>query len=139
MPKASPLPRKYSTCIEDTQSSLRLIAKQVRLVLEGLQSGQRSLERLQNTLREVETEAYKAALGLSEIEIAGGCDGCPAAPPTTGAQAHLLVLADVLEQQATLARACALPGIKPLTADPSILHSPNGHASGNGTPLSNEP
>lgn len=109
MPKASPLPRKYTSYIEDAQSSLRLIAKKAKLVLDGLESEHRPIQRLQNALREIETEAYRAALDLAEIEIADTCDTCPVAPPTTKLQAHLIVLADVLEQQATLARECAQP------------------------------
>ena len=80
-------------------------------VLDGLESEHRPIQRLQNALREIETEAYRAALDLADIEIAGTCDICPVAPPITQAQAHLLMLADVLEQQATLARECAQPSV----------------------------
>ena len=123
MPKASPLPRKYTSYIEDVQASLRLIAKKAKLVLENLESEHRPIPRMQNALREIETEAYRAALDLADIEIAGTCDVCPVAPPTTKLQAHLLILADALEQQATLARECA----QPAAAMKLELNGRNGH------------
>lgn len=55
-------------------------------------------QRVQNALREIETEAYRPTLDLADIEIAETCDVCPLAPPTTKLQVHLIVLADVLEQ-----------------------------------------
>jgi hypothetical protein len=97
------LPIRFSTC--------EIQAKKAKLVLESLESEHRPIQRLQNVLREIETEAYRAALDLADIEIADTCDVCPVAPPTTKLQAHLLVLADVLEQQASLARECAQPAV----------------------------
>jgi hypothetical protein len=44
-------------------------------------------------------------------------------PPTTKLQAHLLILADALEQQATLARECA----QPAAAMKLELNGRNGH------------
>ena len=111
MPKANPLPRKYTSYIEDVQTSLRLIAKKAKLVLDNLESEHRPIPRMQNTLREIATEAYRAALDLADIEIAATCDVCPVAPRTPKLQAHLLILADVLEQQASLARECAQPSV----------------------------
>lgn len=107
MPKPSPLPRKYGSLIDDAQSSLRLIAQKAKAVLEHLETVPRVSAHMQTSLREIETLAYRTALDLAEVEVAGDCDGCPSAPPITQVQAHLLVLADTLERHAEAARQAA--------------------------------
>ena len=104
MPKPSPLPRKYASLVEEAQGNLRLIAQKAKVVLEHVETSPRLSPHMQTALREIETMAYRTALDLAEIEVAGGCDGCPSAPPMTRVQAHLLVLADMLERHAAEAR-----------------------------------
>lgn len=107
MPKASPIPRKYITTIEEAQDDLRFIAHQARTVIEGIKANKLTSQQIHSLLQEIETKAYKVALELAAIEIADNCDMCPAAPPTTRAQAHLLVLANLLVREAGLARQAA--------------------------------
>ncbi len=108
MPKPSPLPRKYASLVDEAQGNLRLIAQKARSVIVHVETNPRMAPHVQSSLREIETLAYRTALDLAEIEVAGGCDSCPSAPPLTTVQAHLLVLADTLEQHATAARQAAL-------------------------------
>ena len=107
MPKASPIPRKYITTIEDAKDDLRFIAHQARTVIEGIEANKLTSQQIHSLLQEIEAKAYKVALELAAIEIAENCDTCPAAPPTTRAQAHLLVLANLLVREAGLARQAA--------------------------------
>lgn len=124
MPKPSPLPRKYASLVDEALSNLRLMAQKANGILAQLEASPRVSSHVQTALRELETLAYRTALDLAEIEVAGGCDGCPSAPPMTQVQAHLLVLADTLEQQAAAARLCAmapLDGTERPTSSPSPL------------------
>ncbi len=108
MPQAQPLPRKYLSRLEQARDELRRMALQARAALEEIEAQRRPFQQARSSLRDIEALAYRLALNLSELEVAGACDGCPSAPPTTQAQAQLLVLADVLERQAALAREHAL-------------------------------
>ena len=108
MPKASPLPRKYASLVDEAQANLRLLAQKAKAVVAHLETHQRVSPHVQTSLHEIEAMAYRTALDLAEIEVANGCDGCPSAPPMTAVQAHLLVLADTLERHAAAARQVAL-------------------------------
>ena len=103
MPSARVLPKKYLGTLEQTQEELRLIAQKCKRAIIEIEAKQAS-HHLHSLLREVESTSYRLAFELSQLQIAGSCDGCPSAPPTTIAQAHLLVLADELERHAELAR-----------------------------------
>lgn len=104
MPVARPLPKKFLASLEDAQANLRLMAQRARLALEEVETQRRPMPQTQTVLREIEAVAYRLALDISRLEVAGTCDICPSAPATTTAQAHLLVLASELERQAELAR-----------------------------------
>lgn len=104
MTKANPLPRKYAAIVEQTQANLRLMAHKAGALLEQGRGDPQLPLHVQSALRDLETLAYRTALELWEIEVAGGCDGCPSAPPMTQVHAHLLVLADALERHAAAAR-----------------------------------
>lgn len=115
MPIARVLPKKYLGALLDMQEELRLVAmkcKQATLEIEARLPPQH--QSLRALLQEIESTAYRLAYDLSQLRIAGTCDDCPSAPPTTMAQAHLLVLADELERQAELARRRAF---SPLSGD----------------------
>jgi hypothetical protein len=105
MPVARVLPKKFLGALLEMQEELRLVAmkcKQATLEIEARLPPQH--QSLRALLQEVESTSYRLAYELSQLRIAGTCDECPSAPPTTMAQAHLLVLADELERQAELAR-----------------------------------
>ena len=104
MPSAKPVPRKWFSRIDEATSGLRLIAIWSRRAQNELASAPPALASALSLLREIETSAYKLALELSEIEIATHCDECPAAPAITSLQAHMLILAEELERQASIAR-----------------------------------
>lgn len=109
MPSARVLPKKFLGSLVDVQDELRLIAlkcKQATFEIEARMPSQH--QSLRSLLQEVESTAYRLAFELSQLRVAGACDECPSAPPTTVVQAHLLVLADELERQAELARRRAL-------------------------------
>ena len=108
MPTARPLPKKFLSQLEEAQGILKRIAYQSRSIIDDIQGVRSPSAQIQNTLREIETNAYRVALDLSLLDVAGTCDECPAAPPITKVQAHLLVLADQLEKQAMTARSCVL-------------------------------
>jgi hypothetical protein len=113
MPTARVLPKKFLGALLEMQEELRLVAmkcKQATLEIEARLPPQHQSVRA--LLQEVESTAYRLAYELSQLRIAGTCDECPSAPPTTMAQAHLLVLADELERQAELARRRALSQLK---------------------------
>ena len=107
MPKASPLPRKFMSQLEDAQGDLRRIASQSRNLVEDIETSKTSVVIAKSILREIEATAYRIALDLSQVEVATSCDTCPAAPAKTKYQAHLFALATTLQQQANLARRCA--------------------------------
>ena len=104
MPAARPLPKKFLASLEEAQFSLRLMAQRARRALEEVEGQGKPLPQTRTVLREIEAGAYRLALDLSRLEVAGSCDGCPAAPATTALQAQMLVLANELERQAALAR-----------------------------------
>ena len=104
MPSARPMPRKFLSVLEDARDVLRQIALQSRNALDGVENHNGTRQYTQNILRDIEASAYRVALDLSAIEVAGGCDSCPAAPPVTEVEAHLLVLAGQLEEHAEHAR-----------------------------------
>jgi hypothetical protein len=104
MPAATPLPRKHKASLQESEDSLMYIAHRSMLALEELSASPKSLPKVELTLREIQAEAYRLALTLSRLSVAGGCDECPSAPPMTTLQAHVLVLADELERQADLIR-----------------------------------
>ena len=117
MALAQPLPRKYLSQLQEIQSDLRILAHRARLIIEHLESPQRSTNRAHSLLQEIETDAYRIALEISEIKVADHCGSCPSAPPSTPAQVHLLVLADELDRQATLARQRAKESVIPIEQD----------------------
>jgi hypothetical protein len=104
MPQAQPLPRKYLSVLENAQQELRCMASRARAALEELIQQGNPPRFTEIILRELEISAYRTALDLADLEVAGGCDSCPAAPPMTQAQATLLVMASELERQAEIAR-----------------------------------
>lgn len=104
MPTARPLPKKFLTYLEEAQDQLRLIAQRARLALAEMETGPGPYRQVPIILRDIEAGAYRVAFELSELDVAASCDECPAAPPKTSAQIHLVILADELERQATLAR-----------------------------------
>lgn len=104
MPTARPLPKKFMTCLEEAQDQLRFIAQRARLALSEMETHPGPYRQVHVLLRDIEAGAYRVAFELSELEIADTCDECPAAPPQTAAQVHLVLLADELERHAALAR-----------------------------------
>jgi len=106
MPAPQVLPRKYMGMVEETQAELRSIAQKSRQICLALEA-KRPGESIRVALQEIETTAYRLAFQLSELRFSSTCDGCPNAPSTTMAQAHLLMLAEELERQADLARRSA--------------------------------
>lgn len=104
MPIARAMPRKYLTVLDEAQEQLRLLGQRAQLALQEVETGRSPYRQLPVLLRDIETSAYKVAFELSQIEVAGDCDECPAAPAMTSAQIHLYVLADELDRQAMLAR-----------------------------------
>lgn len=107
MPAPRALPRKYLSLLEETQEQLRLMAQRARLALTELERNCPPYRQTPIVLRDIETDAYKAALALSEIQVAGTCDECPAAPSVTSTQIYLYTLADELEQHAQVVRSRA--------------------------------
>lgn len=107
MPKASPIPRKFMSQLEDAQGDLRKIACQSRNLLDDIESTRIPVPLARSVLREIEATAYRIALDLSEVDIATSCDTCPDAPAKTKYQAHLFALSCTLQRQANLARRCA--------------------------------
>jgi len=104
MPEPQRLPRKFLAQLRQAQDDLRLLAQQAKAICEQLRSPRCATDTLRTMLREMESNAYRIALELSELKVAEDCNGCPCAPPSITAQAHLLVLAEELERQASLAR-----------------------------------
>lgn len=104
MPAATPLPRKHKASLLESEESLLYIAQRSRLALAELSTSPKALPKVESTLREIEAEAYRLALTLSRLSVAGNCDECPSAPAVTSLQAHVLVLANELERQADLIR-----------------------------------
>ena len=98
------LPRKFLSYLRDARDNLRLLGQQIRFLIDRIESTDCTCETLQVNLREVESSVYRIALELAELKVTDDCSGCPVAPPSIPAQAHLLVLADELERQALLAR-----------------------------------
>lgn len=121
MPDPQRLPRKYLSNIQQARDDLRFLAKQSRSVLEQLELQETSVEALLSTLREIESSAYRIALGLTELRVTDDCTGCPNAPASTPARIHLMVLADELERQANLARQMASPTTVELTAEENVF------------------
>ena len=104
MPAANPLPRKYLSTLRTVQEELRLIAQKSRAALQEVEARRPPYTQTKGSLQDIETIAYRLAYELSQMQTAVSCDDCPSAPPTTTAQAHLLVLANTLTQQAEEAR-----------------------------------
>lgn len=107
MPKASPIPKKFMSQLEDAQGDLRKIACHSRNLLEDIESSKVPVQIARSILRDIEAMAYRIALDLSEVDVATSCDTCPSAPAKTKYQAHLFALSCTLQQQANLARRCA--------------------------------
>lgn len=127
MTPPNPMPRKYRMLLDNTVNELQLIARKARSTLQDLETRKTPSLEARHILREMEAMAYKLALELSEIQTTEGCDGCPAAPPSVQARAHLIAMADELERQAALARAQALGAIHL-----PLLESLQGRIDGNG-------
>ena len=108
MPQPHPLPKKYLNILDGAQDELRCIAQRARTALEEVEADEQPFELARVILRDIEAIAYRIALDLSELEIAGNCDGCPSAPPSTQAEAILWVTAAELERLAVHARAHAM-------------------------------
>jgi hypothetical protein len=104
MPQAYPLPKKYLSILESAQGELRCVAQRARTALGEVEAEEEPYELTRVILRDIEAIAYRIALDLAQLEIAGACDGCPSAPPTTQAEAILLVTAAELERLALHAR-----------------------------------
>lgn len=121
MPDPQRLPRKHLSQIQQARDELRLLGKQSRSVLEQLEKPNVSVEALLSTLREIESNAYRIALGLTELRFTDDCTGCPCAPSSVPAQIHLMVLADELERQANLARQMATPATVELTTEEQVF------------------
>lgn len=121
MPNAQKLPRKHLTQVHQAQDDLRLMAQQARRALEQLESPNLSFDALLLTLREIESSAYRIALGLAELRFTDDCTGCPCAPSSTPSMVYLMVLADELERQAHLARQMVSPASVALTSEEEIL------------------
>jgi len=110
MPYAQKLPRKYLSLTQEAQEDLRTIGQKARRILERLEEPRVDAEAINSALREIESNAYRIALSLTELRFTDDCTGCPCAPSSTTAHVHLLVLAGELERQAMLARQMANPG-----------------------------
>ena len=115
------LPRKYLTQIQQVQEELRTVAQKSRMVLEQLSNPRVALDSVLTTLREIESSAYRIALGLAELRFTDDCTGCPNAPASTPSMVYLMVLADELERQAHLARQMVSPASVALTSEEEIL------------------
>jgi len=104
MPQAQPLPKKYISIINGAQSDLRCMAQRARTALGEVEADEEPFELTRVILRDIESICYRLALDLATLEISGTCDGCPCSPPTTQAEAVLLVTAAELERLAAQAR-----------------------------------
>jgi hypothetical protein len=104
MPQAYPLPKKYLSMLEGVQQDLRCMAQRARMALGEVEADEAPFELTRVILRDIEAIAYRIALDLAQMEVAGACDGCPSAPPTTQAEVILLVTATELERLAATAR-----------------------------------
>jgi len=104
MPQAQPLPKKYISILNGAQSDLRCMAQRARTALGEVEADEQPFELTRVILRDIESISYRIALDLAMLEIAGTCDGCPCSPPTTQAEAVLLVTATELERLAAQAR-----------------------------------
>ena len=98
MPSAQKLPRKYLTSIEDTVSDLKLIGQRLGRLVEEMERERLPAYPSASTLHSLQAQSYAAALHLNEMEIAGGCDLCPAAPAQTTAQIQLAILGQELQR-----------------------------------------
>jgi hypothetical protein len=104
MPQAQPLPKKYISILNGAQSDLRCMAQRARTALGEVEADEEPFELTRVILRDIESICYRLALDLATLEISGTCDGCPCSPPTTQAEAVLLVTAAELERLAAQAR-----------------------------------
>lgn len=83
---------------------MRLIGQQAKQVRMDLESAGRAPSEALIYLREIEALAYRTAFDISELQVAGNCDTCPSAPPTTQSQVVLITLASELDQRAAYLR-----------------------------------
>lgn len=113
MPHARPLPRKFMGILEEVQEDLRAMAQRARMALSEIEADERPFELSRVILRDTEALCYRIALDISQMHVAGNCDSCPSAPPSTESQAVLYVIADELERQAIFAREHAVGGESP--------------------------
>lgn len=104
MPQAQPLPKKYISILNGAQSDLRCMAQRARTALGEVEADEEPFELTRVILRDIESICYRLALDLATLDISGTCDGCPCSPPTTQAEAVLLVTAAELERLAAQAR-----------------------------------
>lgn len=104
MPTARALPKKYMSSLVETQESLRLLGQRTHRFLAEVEAHKQTPQRLQTFLQEIEATVYRLAYVLSEMKVAENCDECPLAPSTSVAKVHLLLLANDLEEKASLAR-----------------------------------
>ena len=104
MANATPVPRKFLNLLDEVQDVLRDIAGKIhKLVAELKETGGLPTHAV-HQLKDIESEIYRTALNLSEIEVARDCKNCPAAPAVTPADAKLIVLTDALFKLAEYAR-----------------------------------
>jgi hypothetical protein len=87
-----------------TRGELQVLARRARSALEEVEAEEEPYQLARMILRDIEAEVYRLALELSMLEVTGSCDGCPSAPATTEANVTLLVIANELERQASIAR-----------------------------------
>ena len=113
MTPPNPMPRKYQMVLDSIVAELQIIGRKARATLQEVETHNAPPQQARHALREIEAMAYRMALELSDIQTTEGCDGCPAAPPSIQAKAHLFAIADELEHQAALARAQALSAAHP--------------------------
>ena len=109
MTHPSRIPRKYLSVLSDSQSTLKGIAIRAHNMANELQrKGDAWTGTVITQLRDIEAEAYRVALDLTDIEVASGCHNCPAAPIVTESDLRLGLLSERLQQLVDFARSAAL-------------------------------
>lgn len=105
MSQPSRLPKKYLATLKDAVEVLKLIAVKSRNNINRIKDNQKEFDTRAavGLLSDIEAEAYRIALDLSELEVAGSCEQCPSAPVVTEADVRLELLTDQLRQLADFA------------------------------------
>jgi len=95
------------TILEEATDELRIAGLRTQAVAAHFDDDKRLPAEVRIQLREIEAAVYRAALSLTQVQVADTCDGCSLSPSLTSAQAHLFAMSNVLSHQADLAHRMA--------------------------------